>query len=354
MDFESIASTIPPPGLSVRTPAESLGCAKVLKKGDLSNICRIFVHMDLFKISLLKYRKIFMVYDRNVESYALKLGNFPSFPVVAGECHKTMETVLDICRWLLEQKADKGALLLAVGGGFTSDVAGFAASIYKRGIRYGNVPTTLLAQVDAAIGGKTGVNLDGYKNMLGVIRQPEFVHISSKPLESLPKEQLADGVAELLKTFIINNRDHYYEKAVNVLNGEYDFEMLEPLIKAAGNIKKKIVRKDPDEKEGRMVLNLGHTYAHAIEWVSKGSISHGQAVAMGIIRAAELSEKKGIAEAGLADRLRDDFASCGLRTEIPYTDGELEAAIEQDKKTTNGKLNFVYIKRIGKVVIKKA
>lgn len=309
--------------------------------------------MDLFKLTLLKYKKIFMVYDRNVESYALKLGNYPSYPLVAGENHKTMETVMGICRWLMEQKADKGALLLAVGGGFTTDVAGFAASIYKRGIRYGNVPTTLLAQVDAAIGGKTGVNLDGYKNMLGVIRQPEFVHITKKPLETLPKDQFLDGAAEMLKTFIINNKDHYYEKAVSALNGPYDYDMLEPLIKAAGSIKKKIVKKDPDEEGPRRVLNLGHTYAHAIEYVSKGSISHGQAVAMGIIRAAELSEKRGIAEAGLADRLRDDFRSCDLKTEIPYSDEELESAISQDKKTSNGKLNFVYIQKIGKVVVKK-
>jgi len=310
--------------------------------------------MDLFKISLLKYKKIFMVYDRNVEEYAHKLGNYPAFPVVAGENHKTMETVMDICRWLLEQKADKGALLLAVGGGFTSDVAGFAASIYKRGIRYGNVPTTLLAQVDAAIGGKTGVNLNGYKNMLGVINQPEFVHISAKPLETLPKDLFLDGAAEMLKTFIINNKDHFYEKAVSAFNGTYDYKMIEPLIKAAGNIKKKIVKKDPDEKGPRRVLNLGHTYAHAIEWISKGSISHGQAVAMGIIKAAELSEQKGIAEAGLADRLRDDFSNCGLKTEIPYSEAELDAAIQQDKKTSNGKLFFVYIEKIGKVVIKKA
>jgi len=309
--------------------------------------------MDLFKLSLLKYKKIFMVYDRNVEAYALKLGKYPSYPLVAGENHKTMETVMGICRWLMEQKADKSALLLAVGGGFTTDVAGFAASIYKRGIRYGNVPTTLLAQVDAAIGGKTGVNLDSYKNMLGVIRQPEFVHISAKPLETLPEEQFLDGAAEMLKTFIISNKDHYYEKAVSVFNGQYDYKMLEPLIKKAGSIKKKIVRKDPDDTGARRVLNLGHTYAHAIECVSKGSISHGQAVAMGIIRAAELSEKKGIAEAGLADRLRDDFQSCGLKTEIPFSDEELEEAIRQDKKTDNGRLHFVYIERIGKTVVRK-
>ena len=309
--------------------------------------------MDTLKLTLLKYKNIFMVYDRNVETYALKLGKFPAYAITADEEHKTMDTVLGICRWLLEQKADKGALLLAVGGGCTTDIAGFAASIYKRGVRYANIPTTLLSQVDAAIGGKTGVNLEGYKNMLGVIRQPEFVHITSKPLETLPEEEMLCGAAEMLKTFLINNNDGNYEKAVNALSGPFDHKLLEPLIKAAGGIKKKIVKKDPEEKGARRVLNLGHTYAHAIEYCSKGTISHGKAVAMGIIKAAELSEAREIAAPGLADRLREDFRLCGLPTVIPYTEEELQAAIEQDKKNKDGKLNFVFIEKIGKVSVKK-
>lgn len=309
--------------------------------------------MDTLKLSLFKYKNIFMVYDRNVEQYALKLGKYPSFAITADEEHKTMDTVMDICRWLLAQKADKGALLLAVGGGTTSDIAGFAAGIYKRGIRYANVPTTLLAQVDAAIGGKTGVNLDGFKNMLGVIRQPEFVHITPKPLETLPEEQFLEGAAEMLKTFIICDKDNNYRNAVSALSVAYDEKLMSPLIKAAGKVKKKIVKKDPEEKGERRVLNLGHTYAHAIEWCSKGTISHGKAVAMGIIKAAEKSEEKGIAAVGLAEKLREDFRYCGLQTVCPYSEAELQAAIEQDKKNKDGKLNFVFIEKIGKVTVKK-
>lgn len=309
--------------------------------------------MDTLKLSLFKYKNIFMVYDRNVEQYALKLGKYPSFAITADEEHKTMDTVMDICRWLLAQKADKGALLLAVGGGTTSDIAGFAASIYKRGIRYANVPTTLLAQVDAAIGGKTGVNLDGFKNMLGVIRQPEFVHITPKPLETLPEEQFLEGAAEMLKTFIICDKDNNYRNAVSALSVAYDEKLMSPLIKAAGKVKKKIVKKDSEEKGERRVLNLGHTYAHAIEWCSKGTISHGKAVAMGIIKAAEKSEEKGIAAVGLAEKLREDFRYCGLQTVCPYSEAELQAAIEQDKKNKDGKLNFVFIEKIGKVTVKK-
>lgn len=309
--------------------------------------------LDSIKLSLLRYRHIFMVYDRNVEQYALSLGKYPSHAIIADEAHKTMETVMEICRWLMAQQADKSALLLAVGGGTTSDIVGFAASIYKRGIRYANVPTTLLAQVDASIGGKTGVNLDGYKNMLGVINQPEFVHVSPKPLETLPEEQMLEGAAEMLKTFIICDKNNNYRHAIGALSTQYDPKLMEPLIKEAVKVKKKIVRKDPFDKGTRRVLNLGHTYAHAIEWCSKGSISHGKAVAMGIIKAAELSEAKGIARPGLADRLREDFRYCGLPTVMPYTDEQLSEAIKQDKKARDGKLNFVYIERIGKVSVKK-
>lgn len=309
--------------------------------------------MDTLKFSLFKYKNIFMVYDRNVEQFALKIGKYPSYAITADEAHKTMDTVMDICRWLMEQKADKGALLLAVGGGTTTDIAGFAASIYKRGIRYANIPTTLLAQVDAAIGGKTGVNLDGYKNMLGVIRQPEFVHITPKPLETLPEEQFLEGASEMLKTFLICDKNNNYRHAVGALSVPYDETLMTPLIKAAGEVKKKIVKKDPNEKGPRRVLNLGHTYAHAIEWCSKGTISHGKAVAMGIIKAAELSEEKGIATPGLTEKLREDFRYCGLPTVCPYSEEELKSAIEQDKKHKDGKLNFVFIEKVGKVIVKK-
>lgn len=308
---------------------------------------------DSLKLSLFKYKHVYMVYDRNVEQFALSLGNYPSLSITADAAHKTMNTVMDICRWLMTQHADKGALLLAVGGGTTSDIVGFAASIYKRGIRYANVPTTLLAQVDASVGGKTGVNLDGYKNMLGAIRQPEFIHISAKPLETLPEEQMLEGAAEMLKTFIICNDDENYRRAVGALSTQFNPELMNPLIKAAAKIKKKIVKKDPFEKGPRRVLNLGHTYGHAIEWCSKGTISHGKAVAMGIIKAAELSEAKGIAKEGLAAQLKEDFRFCGLPTVIPFKDEELQEAIKQDKKTVDGKLNFVFIERIGKVTVKK-
>lgn len=306
------------------------------------------------------YDSVFVVYDRNAVQYAEKISGSKFnhvkglFAVEATEERKTVDTVLAICRWLLGQGADRAALLLAVGGGITTDIAGFAAAIYKRGIPFASVPTTLLAQVDASIGGKNGVNVDNYKNMLGVMRQPVFTYICPQPLATLPDREYASGVAELLKTFIIKDAA-LYERAVAAVRERED---LWDLIKAAARIKKKIVKRDPFEKGLRKVLNLGHTYGHAIEWLQHEkwtglSYNHGEAVAIGIVKAARLSEERGIGEPGIADKIKRDFAICGLPTELPCEEEELREAIEKDKKSRGGRVDFVFIRSIGDVVVRK-
>lgn len=310
------------------------------------------------KLTLLRYGKVFVVYDRNVLQYVEKFASGkPMFAIDATEGQKTIETVMSICRWLMSQGADRSALLLAVGGGVTSDIAGFAASIYKRGIRYVNVPTTLLAMVDAGIGGKTGVNVDGFKNMVGVINQPEFTYICPPVLQTLSAREFRSGAAEMLKTFIIKDEDNY-AKALKVLSEPFSPEALEPLIEAAAKIKAGIVKKDEDETGARRMLNLGHTYGHAIEWWQAETshpnpYTHGEAVAIGIIQAAVKSENLGKSKPGLADKLRSDFKYCGLPTELPCSDAELREAILQDKKAEGDKLHFVFIKDIGKVSVEK-
>ncbi len=300
---------------------------------------------------------IFVVYDRNVADFALKIADGrPALPIIADEEHKTMDSVLRICRWLLSEGADRNAIIYAIGGGVTTDMAGFAASIYKRGVKYVNYPTTLLCQVDAGIGGKTGVNLDSYKNMIGVIRFPSDTRIYPETLRTLPARELRSGAAELLKTFIIEDKGNY-SKAVKALSGEVDFNALAPLIKAAADIKRKIVSKDPYEEGQRRLLNLGHTYAHAIEWyqhthATPNPMTHGEAVAVGIIQAARLSERLGIAESGTAEKLKSDLSACGLPTSLPCPEKELEQAMHKDKKAENGIIHFVLIKKIGKVIIK--
>lgn len=352
--------------------------------------CKIYKGQKIADVTgyLGEYPAVFVVADRNVARFAEEIAGCVSMPeggkifyINATEEDKSMQTVLDICKWLLVNDADRNALVLTVGGGITSDMAGFAASIYKRGVRYANVPTTLLAQVDAAIGGKTGVNLDNYKNILGVIRQPEFTYICPQVLESLPYRDFISGSAELLKTFIIDNSDNNYEKAVEVLSdihGSIDHSLaiaahsaeLQQLISAAAAIKAGVVERDEFEHGERRKLNLGHTFAHAIEWESMSvagkslnvkEISHGEAVSMGIILAARLSERYYSTRTGidnnssgsksLSDRLQQDFTRCGLPTSCPFPMESLAAAMRRDKKAENGIIHFVLIHGLGDVRI---
>ena len=165
--------------------------------------------------------ELYLVYDSEVAPWAGEIAGAAraAIAIEASEENKSMDTVLSICRQLMEAGASRKALVLAVGGGITTDMAGFAASIYKRGIRYANLPTTLLAQVDAAVGGKTGVNLDDYKNMLGVIVQPVFTFLTPEVLKTLPERELCSGAAELLKTFLIGDAAAYGEAVRSLREG---------------------------------------------------------------------------------------------------------------------------------------
>lgn len=306
------------------------------------------------------YPKVFLVYDRNVAWVAQEIAAAcpPAGMKVldASEKAKDMATVLDLCSWLLEAWADRSSLLLAVGGGITTDLAGFAACIYRRGIRFAFVPTTLLAQVDAAIGGKTGVNFLDFKNMLGVIRQPEFTFECAQVLRTLPRRDFLSGAAELLKTFLIDNTGNAYEKAVALLSAPADSATLQTLIAAAAKVKAGIVSRDEQERGERRCLNLGHTFAHAIEHEARQAgldITHGEAVAVGILLAARLSEAMGLAPKGLAARLEADWTACGLPTGVPFDPATLTSAMTKDKKAEGDTIHFVLLSSIGQVEIRK-
>ena len=301
--------------------------------------------------------EVFVVYDEQVswvagEVVAAVPGVRGSIAIEATEEGKSMETVLLIARSLLEAGASRKALVLAVGGGITTDLAGFAASIYKRGVRYANVPTTLLAQVDAAIGGKTGVNFDSYKNMLGVIVQPVFTFICAEVLQTLPRRDFLSGAAEMLKTFVIENEDDHYGKAVRCLSDSGDG--IQDLVFAAAAVKAGVVSRDPFEAGERRKLNLGHTFAHAIEHEARQNgddITHGEAVAMGMILAARLSDATGIST-GMEARLTQDFTAVGLPVQCPYPPETLAAAMDKDKKAEGGLVHFVLPERVGSVIIR--
>lgn len=369
--------------------------------------CKIYSGQKITDVAgyLKGYPAVFVVADRQVRSSAEQVvkaheeqkleGALPHLSNLllldVSEENKSMSTVLEICKWLMDNDAGRNALLLAIGGGITTDMAGFVASIYKRGIRFAYVPTTFLSQVDAAIGGKTGVNFENYKNILGVIRQPEFTYICPEVLGTLPYRDFLSGAAELLKTFIIDNAGNNYEKAVEVLSEIHEsidrkqaialhLAEIEKLAAAAAKIKAGIVERDEFECGERRKLNLGHTFAHAIESVSmsrrygaESGISHGEAVAMGMIMAAKASERyynlapeislqqeniagqndTATSEEGesLSSRLVRDFSRCGLPTECPFPPESLSGAMKKDKKAENGIVHFVLIRAIGDVRI---
>lgn len=310
------------------------------------------VDLDEAKALLAKEPELVVVFDRNV-AWVLEtlLGGLPPAKACIGletsEERKTMETVLALERQLLQADASRNALLLAVGGGITTDLAGFTAAIYKRGIRYANLPTTLLSQVDAAIGGKTGVNLDGYKNMLGAFCMPEFTLLCPEVLRTLPEREFRAGEAEMLKTFLIGDAESYSQ----ALSG-----VTPQLLRRAASIKADIVSRDPYERGERALLNLGHTFGHAIEHLSQergDDIHHGEAVAMGIILAARLSERKGLAAEGLADKLKADFEALGLPVQSPYPPRALGEAMCKDKKAAGGRVKFILLKAPGEPVIQE-
>lgn len=376
--------------------------------------CKIYSGQKITDVTgyLKGYPAVFVVADRQVKPSAEQVvkayggqkleGTLPHpsnlLLLDVSEENKSMSTVLEICKWLMDNGADRNALLLAIGGGITTDMAGFAASIYKRGIRFAYVPTTFLSQVDAAIGGKTGANFENYKNILGVIRQPEFTYICPEVLGTLPYRDFLSGAAELLKTFIIDNTGNNYEKAVEVLSEIHEsidrkqaiashLAEIEDLAAAAAKIKAGVVERDEFECGERRKLNLGHTFAHAIESVSmsrhngsmsghngaESGVTHGEAVAMGMIMASKASERyynlasespsrpENIAgqndtatseEAeSLSSRLVRDFRRCGLPTECPFPPESLSGAMKKDKKAENGIVHFVLIRAIGDVRI---
>lgn len=353
-------------------------------------ICRIYSGRKAEGVAeyLREYPAVYIITDKNTEKFAVAVAkslpeNFRgTFTLEADELGKTMDNILKICAWLLENHADRNAMLLGIGGGITTDMTGFTASIYKRGIRFAYLPTTFLAQVDAAIGGKTGVNFENYKNILGVIRQPEFTYVCPEVLGTLTYRDFLSGAAELVKTFIIDDSGDNYEKAVTILSAIHDatdhtsaiashHAELEELIAAAAKVKAGVVERDEFEMGERRKLNLGHTFAHAIEWEAHNreqsmgeanagvhGISHGEAVAMGMIMAAEASEyyyaddkSQPVAVQGLANKLAEDFRRCGLPVECPYPITMLAEAMKKDKKSENGIVHFILIRAIGDVRI---
>jgi 3-dehydroquinate synthase len=271
-----------------------------------------------------------------------------------GESAKTIGTVLDLCQQLLSQGFDRRSLLLAIGGGVVGDITGFAAAIYMRGIPYIQVPTTLLAQVDSSLGGKTGVDLPSGKNLLGAFHQPRLVLSDLDVLTSLSSDARRDGFAEVIKAALIEDPDLFSileNEGADLLDTSNP--LLETIITKACAVKCRVVNRDERESGLRRILNFGHTLGHALEAATHYNITHGQAVAAGMAVAIRFSQRWAGLTKDAADRALALIRNLGLPTELPgdIHSESLLSALEKDKKIQAGICHFVLISNIGQAVI---
>jgi len=278
---------------------------------------------------------------------------FPPGAVITidtGEEIKTLDTVSRLYEKLLELDADRASFVVGIGGGIVCDIAGFVASTYMRGIRFGFVSTTLLSQVDASVGGKNGVNFGGYKNIVGVFSQPEFVICDQNLLQTLPPRDFQGGFAEIVKHGAIAD-DHLFEYLERnwARALEHDPEVIEKVVHDSVIIKSTIVNRDATEQGERRKLNFGHTLGHAIEKVLQ--VPHGEAVSAGMVLAAEISEKKGYLQPEDSIRLSSLLEKFRLPVRLEFNREKVFEAIRKDKKREGDNLKFIFLKKIGEAVV---
>ncbi len=276
-----------------------------------------------------------------------------AFP--AGEAHKTLDTVKDIYKDLIEEKFDRKDLLIALGGGVVGDVTGYTAATYLRGVDFIQIPTTLIAQSDSSIGGKTGVDFDGYKNMVGAFYMPKLVYMNISALKELDDRQFYAGFAEVMKHGLIKDAV-FYEWLLDKMYEihERDIDVLEEMIIRSCTVKKLVVEKDPKEQGDRALLNFGHTIGHAIEKAMNFSMMHGECISLGMVAAAFISWKHNWLSMEEYYEVRDMFVPFNLPISIDKIQPEeILALTKSDKKMDAGQIKFILLKKVGKAVIDK-
>ncbi len=302
--------------------------------------------------SYLPDKRLVIITDENVARHYSD--SFPAgmeIIVKPGESSKSLETASGIYDQLIRNEVDRNSFILGIGGGIVCDLAGYIASTYLRGISFGFVSTTLLAQVDASIGGKNGVNFKGYKNMIGCIRQPDFVICDPEMLLTLDPEEFRMGFAEVIKYGAIVDRglfeflESHHEAALSL-----DPAVMEKIIAVSAAAKCDIVSADEKESGERKKLNFGHTFAHAFEKLD--GIPHGEAVSMGMVLAARLSERLGMIGRVDVDRLRDLILKYGLPAEYRGSCREAFEVMRKDKKRVGESISLILLEVLGKALIK--
>jgi 3-dehydroquinate synthase len=293
-----------------------------------------------------------LLVDENVlKDYRKELSGFNVIPISVDEKQKDISQVLTIFEEFLKLEVDRSWIIIGVGGGITTDITGFVASVYLRGLKFGFVSTTLLGQVDAAIGGKNGVNFKSYKNIIGNIRQPAFVICHTDSLKTLPASVFREGFAEIIKYAFIKKPHLFDYLEMNILAAlKHDPDVLEYLIYESVMAKKEIVEADEMESGDRKLLNFGHTFAHAFEKLY--GISHGSAVSAGMVLAAKLSVNLGFLPEDVVSKLEKLLLKAGLPVKMQYDTDELIRTMRLDKKRKGKDIQFILLEDLGKAVIK--
>lgn len=300
---------------------------------------------------LIDLTDVIFITDENVAAITSFPKTGKSIVIPAGEQFKQQSTVDDIIRQLIELEATRQTLIIGVGGGVVTDIAGYAASVYMRGIRFGFVPTTILAQVDASIGGKNGIDAGVYKNLVGLIRQPEFIFFDHSLLHTLPELQWINGFAEIIKHAAIADREMFdFLEQHSLEEFRSNKSLIATLIRRNVLLKSDFVQRDEFEKGDRKMLNFGHTIGHAIENIYE--LPHGFAVSIGMVAAARLSARLvGFAESE-STRLVGVLKKYGLPVSFSAASEKVMKLLKMDKKRVSESISFVLLKKLGQAEIK--
>lgn len=313
----------------------------------------IYLDSQIGKLKqLINGRRTVIITDENV--FGLHGTKFPKVEQVIvvppGESSKTLKSAGDVFRRLVDAELDRSSLIVGIGGGVVTDLAGFVGSTFLRGVSYGFVATTVLAQVDAAIGGKNGVNLDGFKNLIGIIRQPEFVLNETSMLQTLPTKEVINGTAEIIKSGLIADIELcQLLQAAAASGAPYDALDMGKAVSLAAKVKVDVVNRDVFEQGERKHLNLGHTWGHAIEKVIQ--LPHGYAVAIGMAVAARISCARNMIDASTVKQIEQLIVAFGLPIKVDIDMAKAMDAVRKDKKRQSNGVNFVLLKETGKATV---
>ena len=310
------------------------------------------------KTALVSNPTVYAIYGKTVEK-ALRGAGYKVVTILIpdGERYKTLRSAELIWGELLKARLERSSVIVALGGGVVGDIAGFAASAYMRGIRFVQVPTTLLAQVDSSVGGKTGVNHPLGKNMIGAFWQPSLVWIDTKTLKTLPPREFPAGMAEVIKYGVIKDRKFfsYLENNADAVKAQSPGALMH-IVASSCRIKAQVVSRDEREAGLRAILNYGHTVGHAIETLTNyKKYLHGEALAIGMCKEAEIANRRGLISASDVDRVIDICTSYGLPAGLPgkepFSRANMLKAMSVDKKVLEGEIRMALPERIGKVRI---